>query len=171
MSSFASFAQTNSSYIIKLCKGRARVYAPVKVNPDPSHPGICGALVGLYHHIGGPQYVGDSCVLSLLSWGMWGISLVLIQDGSDRFHKDFWVHFSTLGICGISFFVIHINRSINLGHKFKKANDLILRCQWLFVSLLCKDNLSESFWYNLWNVMTKIVLKINCGDSNPPILA
>ena len=23
----------------------------------------------------------------------------------------------------------------------------------------------------LWNVMTKIVLKLNCGDSNPPVLA
>ena len=40
--------------------------APVKVNPDPippPPPGTCGALVGLYHHIGSslsPQYVGDS---------------------------------------------------------------------------------------------------------------
>ena len=45
-------------------------YAPVKVNPDPPHPGTCGALVGLYHHIGSPlspQYVGDSRVFLLLS--------------------------------------------------------------------------------------------------------
>ena len=39
--------------------------APVNVNPDPPppHPGICGAIVGLYHHIGSslsPQYVGNS---------------------------------------------------------------------------------------------------------------
>ena len=60
--------------------------APVKVNPDPAHLGTCGALVGLYHHIDSclsPQYVGDSRVFLLLSWGMWGISrgFVLIQDG------------------------------------------------------------------------------------------
>ena len=58
--------------------------APVKVNPDPPHPGTCGALVGLYHHIGSslsPQYVGDSRVFLLLSYGMWGISagFVLIK--------------------------------------------------------------------------------------------
>ena len=46
--------------------------APVKVNPDPPppHPGTCGALVGLYRHIGSslsPQYVGDSRVFLLLS--------------------------------------------------------------------------------------------------------
>ena len=49
----------------------ALVYASVKVNPDPPpHPGTCGALVGLYHHISSslsPQYVGDLRVLSLLS--------------------------------------------------------------------------------------------------------
>ena len=77
------------------------VNAPVKVNLDIPHPGICGALVGLYHHIGSslsPQYVGDSRVLSLLALGMRGISrgFVLIQDGGDRFRKDFWVHFGTL---------------------------------------------------------------------------
>ena len=38
-------------------------------------------------------------------------------------------------------------------------------------SLLRKDNLFESCYYNLWNVMTKIALKINCRDSNPPVLA
>ena len=46
---------------------RALTYAPVKENP---HPGTCGALVGLYHHIGSslsPQYVGDSRALSLFS--------------------------------------------------------------------------------------------------------
>ena len=73
---------------------------------------------------------------------------VLIQDGGDRSCKDFWVHFGTLertqvftGICGIHFIVIQINTLINLGHGFKKANALILRC--LFVSLLCNNNLSE----------------------------
>ena len=134
-----------------------------------------------YHYIGSslsPQYVGDLRVLSLLSWGMWGISrgFVLIQDGGDRPRKDFWVHFGTLewtqvftGTCGIRFIVIQINTSINWGHGyFKKASALILRCRWLFVSLLCKDNLSECCWYNLWNVMTKIVLKINCRDSTLP---
>ena len=72
--------------------------------------------------------MGDSRVLSLLSWGMWGISqeFVLIQDGGDRSRKDVWVHFATLertqvftGICGIRFIVIQINTSINLGHGFK----------------------------------------------------
>ena len=51
--------------------------APVKVNLNPPHPETCGALVGLYHHIGSslsPQYVEDSRVFLLLSCGMWGIS-------------------------------------------------------------------------------------------------
>ena len=48
------------------------VNAPVKVNPDSPapHPRTCGALVGLYHHIGSslsPQYVRDSRVFLLLS--------------------------------------------------------------------------------------------------------
>ena len=101
-----------------------------------------------------------------------------IQDGGDRSCKDFWVHFGTLewtkvftGSCGMLFIVIQINKSINLGHGFKKANSLILRCQWLFVLLLRKDNLSECCWYNFWYVMTKIVLKINWGDYNPLVLA
>ena len=111
----------------------------------------------------------------------WYISrrFVLIQDDGDRSRKDFWVHFGTLertqvftGTCGIRFIVIQINTWINWGHGyFKKANALILRCWWLFVSLLCKNNLSECCWYNLWNVMAKIALKINCWDSNPPVLA
>ena len=40
------------------------------LSPSSVHPGICGALVGLYHHIGSflsPQYVGVSRILSLLS--------------------------------------------------------------------------------------------------------
>ena len=46
--------------------------ALVNVNPDHPfpHPGTCGALEDLYHHIGSslsPQYVGNSHVLSLLS--------------------------------------------------------------------------------------------------------
>ena len=59
---------------------------------------------------------------------MWGISreFVLIQDGGDHSHKDFWVNFSHIGvdtgICGIHFIFFQINTSINLGHKFKKAN-------------------------------------------------
>ena len=92
----------------------------LKVNPDPlPHPGICETLLGLYHHIGSslsPYYVEDSRILSLLSWGMWGISrrFVLIQDGGDLYSpKDFWLHFGTLewtqvftGICGIRVIVI-----------------------------------------------------------------
>ena len=27
------------------------------------------------------------------------------------------------------------------------------------------------FFKYIWNVLTKIVLKLNCGDSNPPVLA
>ena len=83
------------------------VYASVKVNPDPpppSPPGYVGltwgggAYVGLYQYIGSslsPQYVGESQVLSLLAWRMWGISrgFVVIQDRGDRSRKDFWVYF------------------------------------------------------------------------------
>ena len=81
--------------------------------------------------------MGDSRVLSLLSCGMWGITrgFVLIQDGGNRSRKDFWVYNCTwegtqvfTGICGISPIVIQINKSINLGHGFKGANALILRC-------------------------------------------
>ena len=80
--------------------------------------------------------MGDSRVLSLLSRGMWGISrgFFLIQDGGDRSHKDFWVHFGTLertqvftGISGIRVILIQVNTSLNLGHGFKKANALTLR--------------------------------------------
>ena len=39
------------------------------------------------------------------------------------------------------------------------------------LSLLGKDNLSECCRYNLWNIMTKVALKINCRDFHPPILA
>ena len=56
--------------------------------------------------------------------------------GGDRSRKDVLVHFGALertqvltGICGIRFIVIQINTSINLGHGFKKANALILRCR------------------------------------------
>ena len=79
----------------------------------------------------------DSLVLSLLSRVTWGISrgFVLIQDRGRRSRKDFWVHFGTLewtqvfrGTFGIRFVVIQINASINLGHGFKKADALILRC-------------------------------------------
>ena len=42
---------------------------------------------------------------------------VLIQDGGDRSPMDFWVHLA------------HCYTLINLGHGFKKANGLILRCQ------------------------------------------
>ena len=73
------------------------------------------------------------------------------------------------GICGIRRIVMQI--SINLGHGFKTTNALILRCQCFFVPLLCKDNFSECFNTLIWNVMTKIVLKLNCEDSNPPFLA
>ena len=62
------------------------------------------------------------------------------------------------GICGIRRIVMQINTSINLGRGFKKANadDFLFLCSKKITSL---------------NVMTKIVLKLNCGDSNPPVLA
>ena len=117
-----------------------------KPRPPPPHPGTCGALVGLYHHIGSslsPQYVGDSRVFLLLSCGMWGISrrFVLIWDRGDHSHKDFWEYFSTwertqvfTGICGIRHIVMQINTAVNLGHGFKKANVLIVWCRWFFCS-------------------------------------
>ena len=43
--------------------------------------------------------------------------------------------------------------------------------RWLFVPLLRRDNQNVADIYNLWNVMTKIVLKRNGGDSNPLVLA
>ena len=77
--------------------------------------------------------MGDSRILSHFSCAR---GFVLIQDGGDRSCKDFWVHLGTLeraqvftGICGIHFIVIQINTLINLGHGFKKANALILRCR------------------------------------------
>ena len=116
-----------------------QTYAPVKVNPDrPSPTPGYVALVGLCHHTLSPQYAGDSHVLSLLSWGMLGINrgFVLIQDGGNHSHKDFRVYFGTWErtqvftiICGICLIVIQINSSINLGHGFKKAKALILRCR------------------------------------------
>ena len=105
-------------------------------DPPPPHPGICGALVGLYRVIGSslsPHYVGDSRVLSLLSRNVGHRGFVPIQDGGDRSCEDFWVHFSTwdhsrwriqalTGIRRIRFILIQISTSINLGHEFKKAN-------------------------------------------------
>ena len=48
---------------------------------------------------------------------------VLIQDGHDHSHKDFWEYFSTweqtqvfTGNCGIRRIVMQINTLINLGH-------------------------------------------------------
>ena len=104
------------------------VNAPVKVNPDPPPPpprdmwGFSGALSPYWQSLS-PQYVGDSRVFLLLSWEMWGISkgFVLIQDGGDHSHKDFWEYFSTwertqvfTGICGIRRIVMQINTTINL---------------------------------------------------------
>ena len=61
---------------------------------------------------------------------------VLIQAGCDQSCKDFWVHCGTLeqtqvftSVCEIHFIVNQINTLINLGHEFKKANALILRCR------------------------------------------
>ena len=150
------------------------MHQPKYTLPPSPHPGICGALLPYWQLFGSPV-CGDSLILSLLSWGMWGISrgFVLIQDGGDCSCKDFWVHFGTLkwtqvftGICEIRFIVFQINRctSINLEHGFKKANyALILRCQWLFVSLLHKVKLSECCLYtcNLWE---------RFGDSSSPVL-
>ena len=136
--------------------------APVKVNPEPPPPpspardtwSFIEALSRYWQ--AGPQSVGDSR-------RMWSVSrgFVLIQDGGDLSRKDFLVHFGTLertqgftGICEIHFIVIQINTLINLKHGLKKADALILRCRWLLVSLLCKDNVSKCCWFNLWNVMT-----------------
>ena len=92
--------------------------------------------------------MGDSLVFLLLSWGMWCISrgFVLIQDGGDHSHKDFWEYFSTwertqvfTGICGIRRIVIQINTSINLGHGFKRANALILRFAFIRGMLLWRS--------------------------------
>ena len=64
---------------------------------------------------------------------MWGIrrGFVLIQDGGNRSHKDFWVYNCTwegtqvfTGICGVSPIVIQINKSINLGHGFKAGRKI-----------------------------------------------
>ena len=66
---------------------------------------------------------------------MWGISrgFILIQDGGDRSHMDFWVYFGTWErtqvftvICGIRLIAIQINTSTNLAHGFKKASLNIL---------------------------------------------
>ena len=49
-----------------LCTSQSKPRPP----PPPPHPGTCGTLVRLYHHIGSslsPQYVGDSRVFLLLS--------------------------------------------------------------------------------------------------------
>ena len=153
---------------------RKLINAPVKVNPDPAPlppqdmGGFSRALSPYWQPFESPVCGGFAHFVAL-SWGMWGIcrGFVLFQDGGGRSHKD---------TCKCSqVFVesvfIQINTSINLGHGFKKANALIFRCRWRFVSLLRKDKVSECCWYNLWNVLTKIVLKINCGDSNPPVLA
>ena len=141
--------------------------------------------MGLYHHIYWQLLESPVCggfvPFVALSWGMWGISrwFILIQVGGDHSRKDFWVHLSTLewtevftSICGIRFIVIEINTSVDLGRWFKKANAVILRCWWLFVCCSIKATfLNVADNYNLWNVMTKIALKVNCGDSNLPILA
>ena len=91
---------------------------------------------------------------------MIGRRFVVIQDGGDRSRKDFWVHFGALeqtqvfkGFCGIRFIGIKIITSFNLGYGFNKANVLILRSRSLFVSLFCKDNVSECC----------------CGGSNSPV--
>ena len=53
--------------------------------PFPSHPGICGALVGLYHDNGSSlssQYVGDSRIFyegMPTLFGVIGTSLILIS--------------------------------------------------------------------------------------------
>ena len=62
---------------------------------------------------------------------MWGISrgFVLIQDGGDHSHNDFWEYFSKwertqefIGICRIRRIVMQIYTSINLGHGLACEN-------------------------------------------------
>ena len=67
---------------------------------------------------------------------------VLIQDGGDHSHMDFWEYFSTwertqvfTGICGIWRIVRQIYTSINLGHGFKKANALKVEIPMCFCSV------------------------------------
>ena len=53
---------------------------------------------------------------------------VLIQDGGDHSHKDFWECFGTWERTRVFRHIfMQINTTINLGHGFKKANALILR--------------------------------------------
>ena len=140
--------------------------------PSPLHPGICGALVGLYHHIGSslsPRYVGDS---RILSWGMWGISrrFDVIRDCTDRSRKDFWVHFRILertqvftGICGIRFIVIQVNTSINrpfpsslvpLFQSESKCETILMKMTLICMKMklhaelifVCKVSDFDSFW-------------------------
>ena len=121
--------------------------------------GFSGALSPYWQLFESPVCGGFARFL-LSSWGMWGISrgFVLIQDDGDHSHKDFWEYFSTwertqvfIGICGIRRIVMQIYTSINLGHRFKKANASILRCRWFFVPLLSKYNFSERF--NIYGVL------------------
>lgn len=94
--------------------------APVKGNPDPPHPGICGALSPYWQFFDSPVWGGFAhFVASILR----GVLRDFFQDGDDRSRKDLWVPFGTLeltqvfpGICGIRFTIIQINTSINLGH-------------------------------------------------------
>ena len=137
-----------------LCTNQSKPRPPPPPSPARDMWGFSGALSPYWQLFLSPQYVRDSHVFLLLPWGMWGISrgFVLIQDGGDHSHKDFWEYFSTwertqvfTGVCGIRRIVMQINTWINLGHGFKKANALILRCRWFFVPLLRKDNFSECF--------------------------
>ena len=127
--------------------------------------------MGPYHHIASSlrlQYVGDSHILSLLSWGMWALvgnsfSSKMAVIVPTRTSGYITVHGS-----GNKCSQVFVESVLLL---YKSIHRLMLGMDWLFVLLLRQDNLSKWRWYNLWNVTTKVVLEINCGDSNSPVLA
>ena len=113
--------------------------APVKVNSDSPPPqdmwGFSGASSPYWQLFESPVCGGFARFVAFILRNV-GISrgLILIQDGDDRSHKDFWVYNRTwertqvfTSICGIRLIVIQINTSINLGYGFKEASALILR--------------------------------------------
>ena len=114
-------------------------YTPVNVNPDP-HPGTWsfgGTLSRYWQLFESPVHGGFAHFVALFLKNVGIIrGFVLIQDGRDSFLQGlpgtFWhigADTSVHRYLWNPFIVIQINTSINLGHGFKKANALILRCR------------------------------------------
>ena len=116
--------------------------------PPPPTQGTCGALVGLYWQLFESPVCGGFARFFCFCPEEYGAlvhtGFVLIQDGDDHSHKDFWEYFSTwewtqmfTGICGIRRIVMQINTSINLGHGFNIEMPLIFlfRCSVKITSL------------------------------------